>query len=162
MLLSATIRSTNDEAIARRAINAFYTGGLVLDIMAGLLGYLTGRWLERLTEEEKTILDESFTHRNGSSSQATSQRSTLKHIYYTWLGLSLFVPMPLLVFGIIFMMAGFYTYIWTQHSIVVAAIVTLAGSATMPFVFGNFYIGRTSLERRAKVIRRLREMQGDW
>jgi len=165
-LMSTTISTTAaNETGALRAVNAFFAGGLVLDIMAAILGYLTGRWLQRLTEEEKTILDADFTHRNthGSSGQATPpQRSTLEHIYYTWMGLSLFVPMPLLFFGVMWMMAGIYTYIWTQHSTVVAVLVTLAGCATIPFVVGDFYIGRNNWERRRKVIRRLSEMQGSW
>ena len=165
-LMSTTISTTAaNETMALRAVNAFYAGGLVLDIMSAMLGYPTGRWLQRLTEEEIAILDENFTHRNTHrpSSQTTPpQRSTLELIYYTWMGLSLFVPMPLLFFGITCMMAGIYTYIWTQHSTVVAALVTLAGGATVPFVIGDFYIGRNNWERRRKVIHRLSEMQGDW
>jgi hypothetical protein len=61
------------------------------------------------------------------------------------------------------MMAGIYTYIWTQHSPVVAALVTLAGGATLPFIVRDYYIGmRKNSKRREKVIRRLSEMQGDW
>jgi hypothetical protein len=151
------------DTIAVRAIRAFFTGGLVLDIMSAMLGYLTGRWLQRLTAEEKTILEETFAYRNSrmSRDRPTSYNSTLERIYYTWLGLSLFAPMPLLLFGIACMMAGIYTYVWTQHPTVVAALVTVAGAVTLPFVFGDFYIGRDS-ERRKKVISRLSEMQGDW
>jgi membrane protein YqaA with SNARE-associated domain len=132
--------------------------------MAAMLGYLTGRWLERLTEEEKKALDENLTHRNTlGSSQPAPQRSTLELVYYTWMALSLFVPMPLLTCGVICMMAGIYTYIWTQHSPVVAALVTLAGGATLPFIVGDYHIGmRKNSKRREEVIRRLSEMQGDW
>jgi hypothetical protein len=61
-LMSTTISITQaNETTAFHAVNAFFTGGLVLDIMAAMLGYLTGRWLERLTEEEKKALDENLT-----------------------------------------------------------------------------------------------------
>jgi len=154
------------ETIAIRAVRAFFTGGLVLDIMSAMLGYLTGQWLQRLTVEEKTILEETFAHRDmarRSSDHPTSQRHnfTLERIYYTWLGLSLFAPMPLLLFGIACMMAGIYTYVWSQYTTVVAVIITVAGAVSLPFVLGDFYIGRNS-ERRKKVIGRLSEMQGDW
>lgn len=106
------------------AVNSCYTGGLVPDIMAAI-GYLTGRWLG---------------HRR--KRHPSQDATTLKLIYYTWLGLSVFVPMPLLAFGTTCMMARIYTYTWTQHSKVVAGLVTFAGDATIPFVVGDFYIGK--------------------
>ena len=69
--------------------------------------------------------------------------------------------MPLLIFGIVCMMAGIYIYVWTQHSVIVASLVTLAGASPLPFIFGDFYIGRDG-DRRRKLITRLSEMQGDW
>jgi len=46
------------------AVKIFFTGGLVIDIMAAILGYLAAWKLKRLTEEEKVILEEDFTCRN--------------------------------------------------------------------------------------------------
>jgi hypothetical protein len=59
-------------------------------------GYLTGCWLQGLTVE-KTILEETFASgyrdtRSMSSDHLTSRDFTLEHIYYNWLGLSLFAP----------------------------------------------------------------------
>lgn len=159
-----TIDSTSDETTAIRAVNALFVSGLILDIMSAMLAYLTGRWLERLTEQEKDILEEYFASRDTlGSSQPTPQRSPLEFIYYSWMAFSLFVPMPLLTLGVVCMMAGIYTYVWTQHSFVLAGLVTLAGVVALPFVIGDLFIGiRKNSKRREKVIRRLSEMQGDW
>lgn len=153
--------AAHQETIALRAINAFFVGGLVLDIMAATLAYLTTRWLYRLTEKEKDFLEEAFSRRNADGNKRRQRRGVNDLVYYTWLGMSLFVPMPLLILGVLCMMGGLYTYVWTQHSTVVAALVTLAGAATLPFLAGDFYIGREP-ERRKQIILRLSEMQGDW
>ena len=64
-LLATTIGiPARDETIAFRAINSFFMGGLVLDIMAAMLGYLTSRWLQRMTDEEKDFLEETFARRD--------------------------------------------------------------------------------------------------
>jgi hypothetical protein len=60
------------------------------------------------------------------------------------------------------MLTGIYAYVWTQHSVVVAALTTLAGAAAIPFFVGDFYIGRRNVGRRRKLITRMSEMQGDW
>jgi hypothetical protein len=61
-------------------------------------------------------------------------------MYCTWVGMSLFVPLPLLIFGILCMMAGIYVLVWTQHTTVVASMVTLAGAACVPFIVGDFLL----------------------
>ncbi|KAI9449390.1 hypothetical protein F5148DRAFT_664523 [Russula earlei] len=159
--------SSPEITIADRAINAFYIGGLVLDIMASCLAFLTARWLERLREGEKNLLEKEFSRRPGNLDEercafSPKRRSLSDTIFYTWLGLSLFVPMPLLILGLICLLAGIYTNVWTQHSIVVAGLVTLAGVATVPFVVADFFIGRNRREMRTELIIRLSEMQGDW
>jgi hypothetical protein len=177
------------EDVAIRAVNAFWASGLVLDVLAALLAFLTGRWLERLTVRQRIHLEEDFSYSNGDEDGEYDQNerhsqdkrydveSQLMHgqtqrerpwrtsnsqwLFYTWLGLSLFVPMPLLVFGIVCMVAGIYTYVWTQHSVIVASLVTLAGAVPLPFIIGDFVIGQDDTTRR-NLITRLSEMQGDW
>ncbi|KAI9452018.1 hypothetical protein F5148DRAFT_526942 [Russula earlei] len=165
--------TSSDQTIADRAVNAFYIGGLILDVMSACLAFLTTRWLERLTESEKDLLEKEFSCRpsnldeeghddkGGPSPFPPERRSWQDTMFYTWLGISLFVPMPLLIFGIVCMLAGIYTNVWAQHSAAVAGMVTLAGAATLPFVVGIFFIGRKK-RRRAELIIRLSEMQGDW
>ena len=179
----------HEENVAIRAVNAFWVSGLVLDILAALLAFLTCRWLDRLTDGEGNHLEKEFSYRNCDDDdeydQTEKHNPDKKHddelqpmqgqqqrerpwrtgdsqwLFYTWLGLSLFIPMPLLVFGIVCMMAGIYTYVWTQHSVIVASLVTVAGAIPLPFIFGDFTIGRDG-DRRRKLITRLSEMQGDW
>jgi membrane protein implicated in regulation of membrane protease activity len=156
--MSTTIATpVGGETVALDAINALYLSSLVLDILSALLAFLTARWLELLTEKEKDLLEEKFSH-TVLSRQHLSPRELL---FYTWLGQSLFMPMPLLILGIACMIAGIYVYVWTQHAITVAAPVTLAGAATLPFIFGDFFIGKNQ-EKREKLITRLSEMRGDW
>ncbi|KAI9448668.1 hypothetical protein F5148DRAFT_1250540 [Russula earlei] len=131
--------SSPEITIADRAINAFYIA----------------RWLERLREGEKNLLEKEFSRRPGNLDEercafSPKRRSLSDTIFYTWLGLSLFVPMPLLILGLICLLAGIYTNVWTQHSIVVAGLVTLAG------------LPRNRREMRTELIIRLSEMQGDW
>jgi len=149
----------DDTTTRFRTVNAFYTGGLVLDIMSALLAFLTMRWLERLTEEEQGELEGDFLDRQSEEKAGRAKRRSPFSWFYTWMGLSLFVPMPLLILGILCMIVGICTSIW--HSAVVAALVTLAVVGVMPFVAGDFFIGRERNRRRNLIIR-LSEMQGDW
>lgn len=89
------------------------------------------------------------------------EKGQLPVVFNTWLGGSLFAPVLLLILGIVCMMGGIYTYVWTQHSVIVASLVTLAGAGPLPFIFGLFIIGREPTRRRNLIIR-LSEMQGDW
>lgn len=127
--------------------------------MSVMLAFLTARWLERLTDEEKTLLEDEFQRQN--ETRVKSRRCMPELSFYGWLGLSLFVPMPLLELGITCMLAGIYTYAWTQQPVVVASLVTAAGAVTLPFLIGVISIGREP-ERRRGVIKQLSKMQGDW
>ncbi|KAI9460338.1 hypothetical protein F5148DRAFT_1216940 [Russula earlei] len=158
-----------EETAADRAISILYIGGLLLDIMAACLAFLTARWLERLRESEKNLLEKVFSGRPGNLDDddetlafPPNSRSWSDTILYTWLGGSLFSPMLLLFSGFTFMVAGIYTSVWAHHSTVVAILITLVGAATLPFVVGDFFIGRKRRERRAQLIFRLSEMQGNW
>ena len=151
-------------------INTLYLIGLVLDILSSLLAFLTTRWLERLTEREKDQLEMVFSYHNLHADEKTLAASRpmrpwktgdRQWFYYTWLGGSLNIPLPLLVLGIMCMVVGICTYAWMQHPAVAASFVTLAIAVPLPFIVGSLSIGRKR-DRREKLILRLGEMQGDW
>jgi hypothetical protein len=50
----------SEETIALRAINALFLCGLVIDLLTAFLAFLTSRWLQRLTDNEKVILEQVF------------------------------------------------------------------------------------------------------
>jgi hypothetical protein len=159
--------SPDETLISNRVVNVFCYGGLILDVTAAMLAFLTGRWLDRLTESEKSLLEQKVSHNPSNSDVDSLSFSPFQHswsdtILCTWLSISLFIPLPLLVLGFMFMLAGVYANVWAHHSTVVASLVTLFGAATLPFVAGDFFIGRNRKERRMKVITRLSKMQGDW
>ncbi|KAM6489889.1 hypothetical protein JOM56_014701 [Amanita muscaria] len=159
--MSTTRTLASPETVAIRAANAFFLAGLVLDVLAALLAFLTTRWFERLTEEERTYLEAIFSQKQNNPAKRRWKMGSSQWFFYTWLGMSLFVPMPLLILGIVCMMVGIYTYVWTQLSVIVASLVTLAGAGPLPFIFGDFFIGGEPARRRNLIIR-LSEMQGDW
>ena len=76
--------------------------------------------------------------------------------------MSLFVSMPLLVIGVVCMVGGLLTYAWSQQPTIVAALLTLACGATLPFAAGDFLIGRKDENKRMDIIYLLSTMQGDW
>jgi hypothetical protein len=171
---------SQQESIAIRAVNTFYISAMILDIASAMLSFLTSRWLQRLSDDEKELLEFEFSRQAHESGKARldvvaqkppfpdeekgedwNQIPFLHKIVYRWFSLSLFIPMPLLVLGVACMICGIYTYTWTQQPIVVATIVTFAGVAVLPFVVGIFLIGRGK-ERRKVIICRLSLMQGDW
>lgn len=156
--MSTTISTPADqETVALSAINILYLSGFILDVSSAMLAFLTIRWLELLPESDKDLLEQLFSHKNEDAAKRRSQ-PRLELQLYTW---SLFIPMPLLVLGIIFMVIGIYIYVWTQHSVAVAALVSLVGAATIPFIIGDFLIG-SKPKKRKEVIVRLSEMRGDW
>ena len=157
--MSTTLASP--ETVAIRAINTFFLSGFVLDILASLLAFLTVRWLERLTKWERGHLEAMFSHRQSNPDTRQWARGSSQWFFYTWLGLSLFSPMGMLVLGVTCMVGGIYIYVWTQHSVIVASLVTLAGAGPLPFFFGDFFIGRDPI-RRSNLIIRMSEMQGSW
>lgn len=166
----STTLSANPETKSLRSINAFYLVGLVLDILSSLLAFLSTRWFERLTEAEKDLLETVFSYHNLYADEkdlATPRpmrpwkTGDRQWFYYTCLSVSLCSPLPLLVLGVTCMMVGICTYAWTEHPTVVACFVTLASAVPLPFIVGDFSIGRKR-DRREKLIIRLGEMQGDW
>ncbi|KAF8074107.1 hypothetical protein FPV67DRAFT_1446906 [Lyophyllum atratum] len=187
-----------EETISIRTINSFFLGGLVLDLMSATLAFLTSRWLQRLTDEEKKFFEEELQkvkaerqrkmkvraveretllketqdqsvdtthktrpHAKPSERGHSSLYDRLHSAFLAWLSLSLFVPMPLLVFGVLCMICGLYVYAWTLHSWIVATVFTVAGVVTLPFLVGVFLIGQEA-HRRRNIIGRLSKMQGDW
>lgn len=166
----STTLSANPETKALRSINAFYLVGVILDIISALLAFLSARWFERLTEQEKDLLETVYAYHNlhpDEKALATSrpmrpwETGDRQWLYYSWLGLSLDIPLILLVLGTTCMMVGICIYAWAQHPTVVASFVTLAIAAPLLFIVGVFSIGRKR-DRREKLILRLGELQGDW
>ncbi|KAH9986187.1 hypothetical protein BJV74DRAFT_775036 [Russula compacta] len=166
----STTLSANPENGAIRAINTLYLGGLVLDILSALLAFLTTRWLERLAEREKDLVEIKFSYQNLNADEKVLitprpmrpwKTRDRQWCYYTWLSLSLFVPLPLLIFGVMCMIVGICTYAWTQQPVVVGSLVTLASVVPLLFIVGDFSIGRER-DKREKLITRLSEMQGNW
>ncbi|KDR68440.1 hypothetical protein GALMADRAFT_215871 [Galerina marginata CBS 339.88] len=169
-------------SVAIQAINAFYVGGLILDLMAASLSFLTARWLQRLSEEEKDRFETALGQKNRQAKKQMSSRSSSsdkqgnpeegrmnaqpvlplhERILYAWMSFSLFSPLPLLIIGVVCMFVGIYVYVWTQQPKAVAIVVTAAGGAALPFVAGVFAIGQKE-ERRAVILSHLVSMQGDW
>ena len=146
----------SEETTAIRATNSLFLSGLILDLMAAGLAFLTARWLQRLSDDEQQHLEDAFKNRTGGK-----KLGLLSDLFIRALAMSLFVPMPLLVIGIACMLAGLIIYVWSQHTIIVAILVTATFAATMPFVAGVFLIGQNP-KRRAAIIDRLSTMQGDW
>jgi hypothetical protein len=164
-----------------------FLSGLILDLSSAFLAFLTSRWFQRLTNSEKVYLQKVFVDRarekskrasrapRGSSNDlkpSTEQKTDslpkkktvldiIESLLIPWYSLSLFVPMVLLVYGTICIIAGLYTYTWSQHPLPVAIVVSIAGLAALPFVIGVFVIGRAA-KRRETIILRLSTMQGDW
>ena len=165
--MSTTVGLDIEQTPSIQAINALYLAGFIMDIASAVLAFLTARWLERLTPEERAFLEHTFQRRHASrrASLGTPSRFewsfSLKRLLYTWMGYSLFSPMPLLVIGVACMVAGLYVYAWTQNHLAVALVVTLTGLSVVPLAVGDFYIGQNEGRRRA-LIERLSEMQGDW
>ncbi|PVF95827.1 hypothetical protein CPB86DRAFT_875383 [Serendipita vermifera] len=159
-------------------INAFFVMGLILDLVAAFLAFLTFRWLQRLSTEEKSYLKITFEARSrrqkieelteeGRSTNTADERGLsskgggIGEFFESWSALSLFIPMFFVVVGVAFMAVGIQIYIWTQQKRLVAILVTIAYVAVLPFIFGLFIIGKDA-ERRKRIIRKLSQRQGDW
>lgn len=148
--------------------------------MASFIAFLTVRWLQRLTPSEKAILEYEIEWQESSKLRLERgfpatvylpRRPVVEGSSFTagWLdhrvaisffATSLFAPMPMLTSGISCMGLGLLIYTWSQHSIAVGVIVTLAFVLTVPFLLAIFLIGRKE-ERRRRIITRL-GVGGDW
>jgi hypothetical protein len=165
-------------------INAFFLMGLILDLVAAFLAFLTFRWLQRLSTDERSYLEIAFEARNrrpkkdeeaglatedGTTAAGERGRPNSKGVvvggiegfFNSWSGLSLFIPMFFVIVGVAFMAVGIQIYIWTQQKRLVAILVTISYVAVLPFVFGLFMIGKDG-ERRKRIILNLSHRQGDW
>lgn len=177
-----------DDTPPTRAINSLFMGGMLIDIMAAMMGYLTIRFLERMRDAEQQLLNKLLqrktnalhkiavaaasnvveakpstpirptTHVDFDSASINIGSPSLAH---KLMALSLLIPLPFLIIGVFSMLAGIYTYVWSHHPTVVAVIVTVAGASTLPFIICDFAIGRNP-DRRRFIIRRICELQGDW
>lgn len=78
---------TSPETVANRAVNAFFLGGLVLDVLASLLAFLTTRWFERLTEGERVHLEAMFSQKqNNPATQQWKRGSSQWFLIRGWGG----------------------------------------------------------------------------
>jgi len=189
-VLSISIGITPETA-SIRATNVLWLSGLILDLMAAFLSYLTSRWLQRLSREEKMLLERVFDEQQRNTArrrdyldveggvEKTSNNhnagdNDIDHNLHAMKPLrwndklveicfstSLLVSMPLLAFGSLCMVVGLIVYTWSQHPTVVASIVTGIFVVNLPFLAGVILISRKSSRRRA-IIHRLSAMQGTW
>ncbi|KAG8762474.1 hypothetical protein FRC19_003687 [Serendipita sp. 401] len=170
--------SLEDQSTKVCIINALFVGGLVLDLVASFLAFLTARWLQRLSKTERAELEQVFEAKNSKGLKGALEKGTStanqtqpptppptptpgERIILFWCSLSLFIPMPLLVLGVICMTLGIEIYVWTFHKTIVGILVSFAYVALVPFVVGVFTIG-SGEERRKGVIHELGKRQGDW
>jgi hypothetical protein len=148
---------------------------MLIDIMSALMGYLTIRWLERMRDAEQELLHKVLQRKtnllkskeiNNTEPQSVNFESNSINIPAPSLAqkimaLSLLIPLPFLIIGVVSMLVGIYIFIWSEHPTVVAIIVTVFGGITLPFIICDFIIGRKT-RRRKGIIRRICELQGDW
>ncbi|KAJ3566022.1 hypothetical protein NP233_g7262 [Leucocoprinus birnbaumii] len=170
-----------------QAVNSLYIIGLVLDVLSAMLAFLSTRWLELLSKDERAFLEQEFlvkwhrralvpgvdteTHdhdldaeKGQKSPRAPDVPQTLafhQQVFYQWVAFSLCLPMPLLCFGIVCMLAGILTFVWSNQPVVVAVLVSVSIVVTIPFILGAFMVGRDNPGRK-RVIVELVKRQGNW
>ncbi|KAG5641615.1 hypothetical protein DXG03_004638 [Asterophora parasitica] len=171
-----------EETPALRAVNALFLCGLIFSLMSAFLAFLTARWLQRLTPEERAFLEAAFERHHRNDIELTENATTrdperglsvpsfttptpaphlllrLLHVYFA---VSLYVPMSLLVLGVACMLSGLLVYAWAEHALVVALTLTGACAAVLPFPLGVFLIRKRRATRMA-IIDLLSRRKGDW
>ncbi|KAG8823123.1 hypothetical protein FRC17_009401 [Serendipita sp. 399] len=184
-VMSITISTPLEEqTTATCFINAFFLMGLVLDIMSAFLAFLTFRWFQRLSNEEKQYLEDSFDSRRtmttpseGDDEEAQRQSQQRKGgkvkgtdkgmkplrmgerieaVIVSWSSFSLFIPWTLLTTGISFMALGIQIFVWTRQKLMVSILVTITYLVVIIFMIGR------EQKRRKRIIRKLTKRQGDW
>lgn len=176
-----TLGNNLNDTRSARAINSLFLGGMLVDIMSAMMGYLTIRWLERMRDAEQELLNKLLhlktnkrkaaapaedTEKTISADEAADLEKVISEIeppklIHKFMALSLLIPLPFLIIGCICMLAGIYVYVWSQLPTSVAVAVTVLGGSTVPFIICDFCIGRDE-KRRRFIIRRICEVQGDW
>ncbi|KAG8789370.1 hypothetical protein FRC20_006401 [Serendipita sp. 405] len=177
--MTISINTTRKEQTIKLCfINGLFMGGLILDLVASFLAFLTARWLQRLSAEERSKLEEIFTDKSSprkndeeqpaideqelqKQQQQQQQEDLFDRILHFWLSFSLFSSMPLLVLGVMCMAAGIGIYVLTCHKPIVGVLVILAYVGLAPIVVGIFLIG-SGKKRRMGVIHELGKRRGDW
>ncbi|KDQ50979.1 hypothetical protein JAAARDRAFT_73922 [Jaapia argillacea MUCL 33604] len=171
----------NQEAAAIRIVNALYLCGFVFDLMAACLSFLTSRWLQCLTMSEKCHLEVIFGTRDGLSGKvlpscdddkenggwdtksdchSDPRPGLAERMLCSFFATCLFLPLPFLIIGVVFMCLGLLVYTWEEHTRVVAILVSCSYVVTLPFVSGVVVIGRDE-RRRMYIIECMSRMQGD-
>ncbi|KAF5371383.1 hypothetical protein D9615_009699 [Tricholomella constricta] len=185
-VMSTTIGLSRDqETAALRAVNALFLSGLIICVMAAFLAFLTARWLQRLTDDERMHLEVVFNNRtwrqhlrqtadhvieqrdDGPSEktpvtcQLDEQPSFLVRLIHAYFAYSLFAPMTLLIIGVLCMTVGLLVLAWAEHSLAVAITLTVACLVVLPFPAGVFLIG-DKRQTRIVIIQILSRKQGDF
>lgn len=132
---------------------------MILDIVAATGSFLSTRWFERLTDDQKQCLEDVFAERDKKRANA-EESPDLPPWHIRYMAYSLFSNFLVLVIGTGCMMAGLLTFAWTQSK-PAAAVVTACFLVSAPFLLGMFLIGRDD-ERRRLVIKRLAWIHGVW
>lgn len=171
---------------AIQAANALYLCGFVLDLMSAFVSFLTARWLQLLLADERRLLEECFSERleerinrnrrqkaelDIEASQMCEEKPQtivgntrfpkIPSLPIRFFASSLFSSFPMLIWGVASLLIGLTIYIWSTQPIVVAALVTLAYTGTLPFLLGIFLIGKKK-KRRESIIITLSWKIGDW
>ena len=191
--MSTTVGIPKDqETVALRAINSLFLCGLVSDLVAAILAFLTARWLQRLTDAEFVFLEDKFEEQeNPLSNKAATLPTTsgegdeetgndnntqksdvdtiidretfIMKVLYEYFATCLFAPMPLLTVGLMCMIGGLVGLAWSQQPTIVGVLLTVACLMVSPFVVGVLTIGRKGKEvRRKHIIMHLSRKRGDW
>jgi preprotein translocase subunit SecF len=156
MTITITIE-LEEQTVAIYVVNSLFLSGLILDIAAAFLAFLTSRWLQRLENSEKAHLEDVL----GGNHHPRAATSQVRKFLHNWFSLSLFVAMPLLVIAVMFMVVGIMVYVWSAQHLSVAVATSIALALPLPFIVGVFCIGRDQT-RRENIINHLGGMRGDW
>lgn len=181
-VMSTTIGlSRSDETPSLRTVNAFFLSGLTFDLVSAFLAFLTARWLQRLTDEERAHLEVVFEQAQNQHAPSSNtdpeagvepgahqpapsppdMRPFVARFIHAYCAHALFAPMTLLMLGVFCMAAGLLIFAWAEHSLAVAIVLTAVCLGLLPFPAGVFLIRRKASTRIA-IIDILSKKQGDW
>ncbi|KAG6908875.1 hypothetical protein DXG01_002949 [Tephrocybe rancida] len=163
-VMTATIGIGRDaETAALSAVNALFLAGLIFSITSAFLAFLTARWLQRLSNSERTRLEITFEAQSrkrrrrriskrdndvenrlpgslipdGSEASKEGRQPFARRLVYFYFAYSLFAPMTLLVTGVMCMAMGLWVFAWAEHSLAVGIVVTAVYFIILPFPVGS-------------------------
>ncbi|KNZ71601.1 hypothetical protein J132_08112 [Termitomyces sp. J132] len=180
----------NEETIALSAVNSLFLAGFAFCITSALLAFLTARWLQCLTMQERSYFEYAFEAEERQRSQRlhplgrfrdveqgiiarpslercqplSKEDENVLHtpkLIHFFFAYTLFVPMSLLVIGFLCLSIGLLVFAWTEHSLAVGIVLTVVYLILLPFSVGVFLIGQRPHTRFA-VIRALAKHEGNF